>query len=126
MVLGQAYEQKGFYPQAIAELQKAASISNDSPVMLGALGHAYGVSGNRAAAEKVLDQLTGQSKNQYVSPFYVAMVYAGLAENDKAVDWLEEAYKDRSNAIVFSKVDPQLDGLRSNARFQSLLHRLLP
>jgi len=126
MVLGQAYEQKGFYPQAIAELQKAASISNDSPVMLGALGHAYGVSGNRAAAEKVLDQLTGQSKKQYVSPFYVAIVYAGLAENDKAVEWLEEAYKDRSNAIVFSKVDPQLDGLRSNARFQSLLHRLLP
>ena len=126
MVLGQAYEQKGDYPQAIAELQKAARISNDSPVMLGALGHAYGVSGNRSGAQKVLDQLMEQSKTQYVSPFYVAIVYAGLAENDKAVDWLEKAYKDRSNAIVFSKVDPQLDGLRSNPRFQSLLHRLLP
>ncbi len=126
MVLGQAYEQKGYYPQAIAELQKAARISNDSPVMLGALGHAYGVSGNRSGAQKVLDQLMEQSKTQYVSPFYVAIVYAGLAENDKAVDWLEKAYKDRSNAIVFSKVDPQLDGLRSNPRFQSLLHRLLP
>jgi hypothetical protein len=48
----------------------------------------------------------------------------GLAENDKAVDWLEKAYMDRSNAIVFSKVDPQLDALRSTPRFQSLLHRL--
>jgi TolB-like protein/DNA-binding winged helix-turn-helix (wHTH) protein/Tfp pilus assembly protein PilF len=124
MVLGEAYEQKGSYQQAIAELQKAAGTSHDSPVMLGALGHAYGASGNRSGAEKVLDQLMEQSKKQYVSPFYVAIVYAGLSENDKAVDWLEKAYKDRSNAIVFSKVDPQLDTLRSIPRFQSLLHRL--
>jgi TolB-like protein/DNA-binding winged helix-turn-helix (wHTH) protein/Tfp pilus assembly protein PilF len=124
MVLGQAYEQKGSYPQAIAELQKAASTSHDSPLMLGALGHAYGASGNRSDAEKVLAQLMEQSKKQYVSPFYVAIVYAGLAENDKAVDWLEKAFKDRSNAIIFSKVDPQLDTLRSTPRFQSLLRRL--
>lgn len=124
MVLGQAYEQKGAYPQALAELQKAVSASHDSPQMLGALGHFYGASGNRSAAEKVLAQLMEQSKKQYVSPFYVAIVYAGLSENDKALDWLEKAYKDRSNAIVFSKVDPQLDALRSSPRFKSLLHRL--
>jgi TolB-like protein/DNA-binding winged helix-turn-helix (wHTH) protein/Tfp pilus assembly protein PilF len=124
MVLGQAYEQKRAYQQAIAELQKAASISHDSPQILGALGHAYGASGNRSDAEKVLGQLMEQSKKQYVSPFYVALVYAGLGENDQALDWLEKAYGDRSNAIVFAKVDPQLDSLRSTPRFQSLLHRL--
>jgi TolB-like protein/DNA-binding winged helix-turn-helix (wHTH) protein/Tfp pilus assembly protein PilF len=124
MVLGQAYEQKHAYPQALAELQKAVSISHDSPQMLGALGHAYGASGNRSEAEKVLAQLMEQSKRQYVSPFYVAIVYVGLPENDKAVDWLEKAYQDRSNAIVFGKVDPQLDPLRSTPRFQALLHRL--
>jgi len=124
MVLGQAYEQKNAYPQALSELQKAVGISHDSPQMLGALGHAYGASGHRSEAEKVLVKLTEQSKKQYVSPFYVAIVYMGLAENDKAVDWLEKAYKDRSNAIVFSKVDPQLDPLRSTPRFQVLLHRL--
>jgi TolB-like protein/DNA-binding winged helix-turn-helix (wHTH) protein/Tfp pilus assembly protein PilF len=124
MVLGQAYEQKHAYPQALAELQKAVSISHDSPQMLGALGHAYGASGNRSEAEKVLAQLMEQSKRQYVSPFYVAIVYVGLPENDKAIDWLEKAYQDRSNAIVFGKVDPQLDPLRSTPRFQALLHRL--
>jgi TolB-like protein/DNA-binding winged helix-turn-helix (wHTH) protein/Tfp pilus assembly protein PilF len=124
MVLGQAYEQKHAYPQALAELQKAVSISHDSPQMLGALGHAYGASGNRSEAEKVLAQLMEQSKRQYVSPFYVAIVYVGLPENDKALDWLEKAYQDRSNAIVFGKVDPQLDPLRSTPRFQALLHRL--
>jgi len=124
MVLGQAYEEKNAYPQALSELQKAVGISHDSPQMLGALGHAYGASGNRSEAEKVLVKLMEQSKRQYVSPFYVAIVYVGLAENDKAVDWLENAYGDRSNAIVFAKVDPQLDPLRSNPRFQALLHRL--
>ncbi len=124
MVLGQAYEQKKAFPQALAELQKAVRISHDSPQMLGALGHAYGASGNRSEAEKVLAKLMEQSRKQYVSPFYVAIVYVGLAENDKAVDWLEKAYTDRSNAIVFSKVDPQLDPLRSTPRFQPLLHRL--
>ncbi len=124
MVLGQAYEQKNAYPQALSELQKAVGISHDSPQMLGALGHAYGASGNRSEAERVLAKLMEQSKKQYVSPFYVAIVYVGLGENDKAVDWLERAYADRSNAIVFSKVDPQLDRLRSTPRFQSLLHRL--
>jgi len=124
MVLGQAYEQKNAYPQALSELQKAVGISHDSPQMLGALGHAYGASGNRSEAERVLAKLMEQSKKQYVSPFYVAIVYVGLGENDKAVDWLERAYADRSNAIVFSKVNPQLDRLRSTPRFQSLLHRL--
>ncbi len=124
MVLGQAYEQKNAYPQALAELQGAVSASHDSPQMLGALGHAYGASGNRFEAEKILAKLMEESKKRYVSPFYVAIVYVGLAENDKAVDWLEKAYRDRSNAIVFSKVDPQLDPLRSTPRFQSLLHRL--
>jgi len=124
MVLGQAYEQKGLYQQAIVELQKAAAISHDSPPMLGALGHAFGVAGNKAEADKLLGQLLEQSKKQYVSPFYVSIVYAGLHENEKAMDWLEKAYEDRSNAIIFLKVDPDFDGLRSNPRFQVLLHRL--
>src|SRR5713226_5108183 len=124
MVLGQAYEQKGSYQRAIAELEKAANLSHDSPQMLGALGHVYGASGERPEAEKVLSRLLEQSKKQYVSPFYVAIVYAGLRENEKALDWLEKAYQDRSNAIIFLKVDPELDGLRANPRFQTLLHRL--
>jgi TolB-like protein/DNA-binding winged helix-turn-helix (wHTH) protein/Tfp pilus assembly protein PilF len=124
MVLGQAYEQKSAYPQAIAELQKAVAVSHDSPPMLGALGHALGASGNRAAAEQVLAKMNELSKKEYVSPFYFALVYAGLGETDQALDSLEKAVKDRSNAVIFIKVDPELDSLRALPRFQSLLHRL--
>ena len=124
MVLGQAYEQKSAYPQAIAELQKAVVVSHDSPPMLGALGHALGASGDRAGAEQVLAKMNELSKKEYVSPFYIALVHAGLGENEQALDSLEKAVKDRSNAVIFMKVDPELDGLRSLPRFQSLLHRL--
>jgi TolB-like protein/DNA-binding winged helix-turn-helix (wHTH) protein/Flp pilus assembly protein TadD len=124
MVLGQAYEQKGMVPQAIAELQKAVANSHDSPPMLGSLGHAFALAGNKAEVDKILAQMLEQSKKRYVSPFYVSVVYAGLHENEKAMDWLEKAYEDRSNAIIFLKVDPDFDGLRSNPRFQALLRRL--
>jgi tetratricopeptide (TPR) repeat protein len=124
MVLGQGYEQKGDYKSAIAELEKAASILNNSPAVLGALGHVYGAAGMKPEAGKVLSQLTQKLGKHYLSPFYVAIVYAGLRENEKAVDWLEKAYQNRSNAVIFLKVDPELDGLRLNPRFQALLRRL--
>jgi TolB-like protein/DNA-binding winged helix-turn-helix (wHTH) protein/Tfp pilus assembly protein PilF len=124
LVLGQAYEQKKAYDQAVAELRRAADISQNSPPVLAALARTCAVSGRTPEAKKLLALLMEQSKKQYVSPFYVAIVYAGLGQNDQALDWLEKAYKDRSNAIVFAKVDPQLDTLRSSPRFQSLLRRL--
>ena len=123
-VLGQAYEHQGAHAQAISELQKAVSISHGSPAMLGALGHAFATAGNKPEAKKILVQMNESSKTRYVSPFYVAMVYAGLHEDDNALAWLEKAYNDRSNAVIFLKVDPAFDGLRSNARFQTLLTRL--
>ncbi len=123
-VLGQAYEHQGVHAQAISELQKAVSISHGSPAMLGALGHAFATAGNKPEAKKILVQMNESSKTRYVSPFYVAMVYAGLHEDDNALAWLEKAYNDRSNAVIFLKVDPAFDGMRSNARFQALLTRL--
>jgi tetratricopeptide (TPR) repeat protein len=124
MVLGQAYEQKGMLTQAIAELQRSVAVSHYSPPMLGSLGHAFALAGNKPEADKILAQMLEQSKKRYVSPFYVSVVYAGLHENEKAIDWLEKACEDRSNAIIFLKVDPDFDGLRSNPRFQALLRRL--
>ncbi len=120
LVLGETFEQQGDYSQAIAQLQKATSISSNSPLMLAGLGHAYGVAKRASEARVLLNQLMEQSKKQYVAPFYIALVYAGLGENDNAIQWLEKAYEDHSNGLVFIKVDPQLDTLRSNPRFKEL------
>jgi len=124
LVLGQAYEQKKAYDQAITELRRAVDFSQNSPPVLAALARTYAVSGRTTEARNLLDQLMQQSKKQYVSPFYVAIVYAGLGEKDQALDWLEKAYGDHSNAIVFLKVDPQLDTLRASPRFHELQRKL--
>jgi TolB-like protein/DNA-binding winged helix-turn-helix (wHTH) protein/Tfp pilus assembly protein PilF len=124
LVLGQAYEQKKMYDQAIKELRRAADISQSSPPAIAALARTYAVSGRTAEARNLLDQLMEQSKKRYVSPFYMAIVYAGLGENDKAMSWVEKAYGDRSNAIIFLKVDPQLDTLRDSPRFHELQRKL--
>lgn len=124
LVLGETYEQKGDVQRAITELEKATATSSNMPLMVAALGHAYAVAKRTAEARAVLNQLFEQSKRQYVSPFYIALIYAGFGENEKAMDWLEKAYADRSNGLVFLKVDPELDSLRSNPRFKELLVKM--
>jgi hypothetical protein len=72
----------------------------------------------------LLAELAVQSKNQYGSPYYFAIVYVGLGENEKAMDWFDKAFADRSNGLVFLKVEPELDNLHSNPRFIALQQKL--
>jgi TolB-like protein/DNA-binding winged helix-turn-helix (wHTH) protein/tetratricopeptide (TPR) repeat protein len=124
LVLGETYQQKGDYQQAIDQLQMATAISPNSPLMVAGLGHALAIAKRTPEARSILNQLLEQSKKQYVAPFYIALVYAGLGENEIAMDWLEKAYDDRSNGLVFLKVDPELDTLRSNPRFKELQRKM--
>ncbi len=124
LVLGQAYEQRGQFDLAIPELRKAVELSHGTPLMVSALAHASARAGNKEEARKLLEELTLQSRKQYVSPYYFAVVYIGLGENEKAMDWLEKAFADRSNGLVFMKVEPELDNLRSNPQFIALQQRL--
>jgi TolB-like protein/DNA-binding winged helix-turn-helix (wHTH) protein/Tfp pilus assembly protein PilF len=124
LVVGQAYEQKGNYALAIPELKTAVELSHGTPLMVSALAHAYACSGNRAQAERLLAELQRESRKQYVSPYYFALVYVGLGRNEQALDWLEQAFADRSNGLVFLKVEPELDQLRLNPRFIALQKKL--
>jgi TolB-like protein/DNA-binding winged helix-turn-helix (wHTH) protein/Tfp pilus assembly protein PilF len=124
LTLGQAYEQKGQYDLALEELQRAVEISHSSPLTVSALAHAYALSGHRSEARKLLAQLGVLSERQYVSPFYMAIVYLGLGQNELAMNWLQKAYADRSNGLVFLKVEPELDPLRSDPRFIALIQKL--
>jgi TolB-like protein/DNA-binding winged helix-turn-helix (wHTH) protein/Tfp pilus assembly protein PilF len=124
LVAGQAYAQKGQFERAVAQLRKAVDLSHGTPMMVSALAHTYARAGNKIEAEKLLAQLGVESKTQYVSPYYFAIVYAGLGENETAMDWLDKAFADRSNGLVFLQVEPELDGLRSNPRFIALRKKL--
>jgi len=122
--LGGTYLQKGLFPEAITELQTAIEISGGSPLYIAFLGHAYGVAGDALEAQKILDQLKEQSAGSYVSSYSIAEVYVGLGDRHQALEWLEKAYEERARALVSVKVEPKVDPLRSDLRFQDLLRRM--
>jgi len=124
LVLGQGYEQKSMPEKAIDELKKAVSLSGGSSLYVSSLAHAYAIAGRRSEAEMLLRQLNERAQNTYVPSFHIAIIFAGLGQKDRALVWLEKGYQERSTWMVWLKVDPRLDVLRSDPRFQDLLRRL--
>lgn len=124
LVLGLSYAQKGNFDLALPELRTAVELSHATPLTVSALANVYARSGNYAEAEKLLGNLNAEAKREYVSPYYFALVYVGLRKPKEAIDWLERAFADRSNGLVFLNVEPGLDELRSNPRFVALQQRL--
>lgn len=122
--LGFAYLHKGMYKEAIAALQKAVGLTKDDLVLLSDLGIAYGMSGQRDQAQRVLDTLKEKAKQGYVPPLAFAWFYAGLGEKNQAFEWLQKAYEERSSWLIFLKVHPRYDNLRSDPRFIALLKRM--
>jgi tetratricopeptide (TPR) repeat protein len=120
--LGLAYVQKSIYKEGIAELEKAVAILPGNPLVLSGMGYAYAAAGRRLEAQKVLDQLDELSKQKYVPAGSRAHIYAGLGEKNKAFDWLEKGYEDRS--VYGIKADPAFDPLRSDPRWIDLLRRM--
>ena len=124
LILGQAYEEQGSFDLAIPELRKAVDLSHGTPLMLSALAHAYARAGKRTEAQQLLTELEAASKHQYVSPYYLALVYIGLGEKEMALSLLEKAFTDRSNGLIFMAVEPELDPIRSEPRFVALEQKL--
>jgi len=124
--LGSALMAKGAFQPAIKEYQKACALTDD-PSALGLLGRAYAVSGNRPEALKIRDQLEALAKQRYVSSYSVALVYLGLGDKEEALRRLEKAYQDHSGeAVRYIKVDPSLDPLRGDPRFEALVAKVFP
>ena len=116
------YVEKGMYKEAIAEFLKYPGCLS-APACSGHLANAYARAGQKAEAQKILHRLIEQSK-QKTGTYEVALVYAGLGDKDRAFEWLGKAYKIRDKGMLFLKVDPPLDPLRSEPRFQDLLRRM--
>ena len=121
--LGMAYEMKGAYAEAIGQYQKARELNND-PRVTALLGHALAMSGRRDEALKTLDELKETAKQHYVPAYNFAILYAGLKDRDRAFEWLEKSYRDRSSRMAILQVDPFLDNLRSDARLTDLIGRV--
>jgi tetratricopeptide (TPR) repeat protein len=123
-MLGQSYLQLGRFQEAIAEFQTASQLSGASPPYHAMLGQAFAVAGNSIEAQKILNQLKEQSARSYVSPYCIAEIYLGLSDADQAIAWLEKAYDERARKLVMLKVEPEVDRLRSDSRFENLMQRM--
>jgi serine/threonine-protein kinase len=123
MGLCQVYTAKGQHQEAIAECQKARTLNSD-PYPLAYLAYAYASLGKRDEAMKALAKMNEIAGQRYVSAYAFATAYAGLGEKDQAFQWLERSNADRAWEILYVKVDPLLDNLRSDPRFPELVKRV--
>jgi tetratricopeptide (TPR) repeat protein len=123
-VLAHVYQGKGMYEQAICERKRAVELSSGAPLYIAELGASYAAAGQRDKALQILEQLHELSKHHYVMAYCMALIYSGMKEKEKAFHWLEKAHQERAPMFVFVKVDPRLDYLRSDPRFDAFLRRM--
>jgi TolB-like protein/DNA-binding winged helix-turn-helix (wHTH) protein/Tfp pilus assembly protein PilF len=122
--LGRAYQQKKMYSEAIDEFNKTDAALPGWIVTIAGMGHAYGEWGHQAEAKQVLVRLNEMAREKYVTPYGVALVYAGLGDKDQAFAWLNKAVAGRSHWLVWLNRDPRWDRIRSDPRFDDLQKRV--
>jgi tetratricopeptide (TPR) repeat protein len=119
-LLGLAYEQLSLYQEAVQEFRMGYELSGGVPRMLGALGHGYALWGKRREARATLAKLMALARERYVSPFEMALIHIGLGDSRKSLEWLRKVCEVRSYEIIFLRVDPRFDALRSDKQFLAL------
>jgi TolB-like protein len=123
-ILARSYARMGKNEEAIAELRPRGAKLGEIPLMDAALGLAYAVSGQKAQTKKMVESFAAYSKKRYIPATYFGMLYAGLKDKDQALLWLEKAYEERADGLTWLNVDPMLDDLRPEPRFQDLIRRI--
>ncbi len=127
--LGSSYLEKSKIQEALKSfttmsMMMTAKIPKGHPVPIAALGYAYAKSGRIDDAENMLELLVEKSEEEYVPPYWIAVVYAGLGDNNNAFKWLNKAYAEKDGSMVFLKVIPIFDSLRSDKRYSQLLSKM--
>jgi len=123
-VLGRSLLRVGEIDKALTELRQAVVQSENNPFILAGFGYALGVAGRRKNARELLEILTRSSNRPFVSPFLRAKVHTGLEEHERALECLEEGFRQRSGWMVDLQVDPEIDPLRTEPRFMKLVAQM--
>ena len=124
LVKGWAHEQKSQFEEALDSFENARSSAGSIPLVLSSLAHAHALCGATVEATKLLNDLKGIATERYVPPVDIAVVYAGLSEQELALEWLEKAYADRTPRLSTVCLDPRFDSLRTEPRFTALLSNM--
>jgi TolB-like protein/Flp pilus assembly protein TadD len=122
--LGSAYREKRMYPESLQHFRNATTLVPNNPALMMAYGHALAVSGDANGARTVLGQLQTLSQHRNVPAIYFAGIYTGLGEKESAFRWLDKAVTEHNDRLIYLKVDPIADPLRSDPRFARLLSQI--
>jgi TolB-like protein/Flp pilus assembly protein TadD len=122
--LGCAYREKKMYPEAIATFERARKMTGDWPFIVMASGHAQALAGNTVEATNALNKLAQMKQTRPVPDIYLAAIYVGLGDKDQAFHFLDAAYQERVDRLVYLKVEPMADPIRSDPRFAQLMAKI--
>jgi serine/threonine-protein kinase len=120
MTMGSAYAQSGMHDEAVRMFQTALDLSGDRS-KIAALGRALGLAGKTDEAREIISELKDLSTHRYITPYAIALIYASMGEKDEALSWLKMACDEGVSDLIYMKVDPFLDNLRADPRFNALL-----
>jgi TolB-like protein/Tfp pilus assembly protein PilF len=123
-IKGWVLQQTGDIENAIAALQASVELSDGSGITFAALAHAYALAGDYDTAREILGRLTDPEMTANPPAYEIAKIYLALGDEDELFAWLDRAYERRSNQVIFANVDPQLDSVRGDERFQALIEKL--
>ena len=122
--LGRSYQEKKNYPESLGAYKMALSKDSVWPVALAAGGFVYGLSGQHAEAEKTLNRMKALMSRRYVTPYAIALLYAGMKDKNKTLEWLNRAFSERTNWMVWLKLDPRWAFIKNDPGFISLIQKM--
>lgn len=120
---GLALEQLQRPGDAVDSLRKSVELSGRSTVMLSALGHAYAAAGDLQSSRELLATLNNTARYRYVSSYEIALIHFAIGEHDRAFEWFERAFEERSGWLPYLNAEPRLDHIRGDPRFNALVSR---
>ena len=123
-ILGLIYRETARYDLAISAGEKGVNLSGGSPLMRAALAQTFAAAGAPEKAIEIADELNELAKQRYVAPHFFAGIYVGLGEHDRAIEYLEKSCAEHCHWLIYLHVDPSMDDLRNDPRFQDLLRRV--
>jgi TolB-like protein/Tfp pilus assembly protein PilF len=123
VLLAKTLEATGRKREALKEAKRALELENEVPEIKALVAHLHAVSGDIQEARKILDELVSLAEKRFVPAYNLADIYVALGDNQRALDFLEKAYSDRSFFLVMLRTEPHFDGLRSDPRYKAIMER---